>query len=123
MTQDAMLRRSSPAGAAPPTSSIAAPRAIAGRICSRICCSFLAHGRAPDGSTGGFWRAESALWPRVQDWLSKCGPGEVVVTGHSLGAAMATVTAARLPESRLVTFGSPRVGTRAFAAAFSADRV
>lgn len=71
----------------------------------------------------GFWRAESALWPRVQGWLSKCRPDEVVVTGHSLGAAMATVTAARLPESRLVTFGSPRVGTRAFAGAFTSDRV
>ncbi|MEA3038446.1 MAG: triacylglycerol lipase [Sphingomonadales bacterium] len=71
----------------------------------------------------GFWRAENILWPRVRDWLSRCGTDEVVVTGHSLGAAMATVTAARLPEARLVTFGSPRVGTRAFAAAFSADRV
>jgi hypothetical protein len=71
----------------------------------------------------GFWRAESILWPRVRDWLSQCGTDGVVVTGHSLGAAMATVTAARLPDSRLVTFGSPRVGTRGFAAAFSAERV
>jgi pimeloyl-ACP methyl ester carboxylesterase len=71
----------------------------------------------------GFWRAESALWPSISGWLSKHRPDEVVVTGHSLGAAMATVTAARLPEAKLVTFGSPRVGTRGLARAFDAGRV
>lgn len=71
----------------------------------------------------GFWRAESALWPNIARWLSEHRPQEVVVTGHSLGAAMATVTAARLPEARLVTFGSPRVGTRGLARAFAAGRV
>jgi pimeloyl-ACP methyl ester carboxylesterase len=71
----------------------------------------------------GFWRAESALWPQVAGWLDRHPQAEIVVTGHSLGAAMATITAARLPAALLVTFGSPRVGTRAFARGFDQGRV
>lgn len=43
--------------------------------------------------------------------------GEVLVTGHSLGAAMATMLAGELGNStkvRLYTFGSPRTGNEAF---------
>lgn len=71
----------------------------------------------------GFWRAESALWPRIEAWLAERHAKEVVVTGHSLGAAMATVTAARLPGASLITFGSPRVGSPAFARSFARRRV
>jgi hypothetical protein len=71
----------------------------------------------------GFWRAESALWPHVEEWLAKRHAEAIVVTGHSLGAAMATLTAARLPRATLITFGSPRVGTRVFARSFDAARV
>jgi hypothetical protein len=53
---------------------------------------------------------------------------EVWITGHSLGGALATLMSARLLRAideglrvrlaGLVTFGSPRVGDRHFAAAF-----
>ncbi|MDD5321962.1 MAG: lipase family protein [Methylococcales bacterium] len=40
-----------------------------------------------------------------------------LLTGHSLGAALATLTASRMPSSHLYTFGSCRVGDASFAEA------
>ena len=39
---------------------------------------------------------------------------DVYMTGHSLGAAMATICASRLDPAALYTYGSPRAGTRKF---------
>jgi len=54
--------------------------------------------------------------------LSSCQKCHIYVTGHSLGAAIATLAAADLyqisPDISLYTFGSPRVGDEAFAAYF-----
>lgn len=57
----------------------------------------------------------------VQNWLAANSNPEdqVFVTGHSLGGALATLCAVSLSEAgpapTLYTFGSPRVGGRAFA--------
>lgn len=63
----------------------------------------------------GFLRAANALFPAVDAWLGERGGADLMVTGHSLGAAMATLLAARVPRAALVTLGSPRVGNRDFA--------
>jgi len=41
-------------------------------------------------------------------------------TGHSLGAALATLAASRYQTAGVYTFGSPLVGNQSFAAAFNA---
>jgi hypothetical protein len=67
----------------------------------------------------GFLEAEQALAGHVDHWLRAYEGQPLVITGHSLGAAMATITAARIAGATLVTFGSPRVGNAAFRTAFA----
>lgn len=72
----------------------------------------------------GFARAwlggggDDALAGQVGRWLADKAPARIVATGHSLGGALATLLAAGDERAELVTFGSPRVGDRAFAARF-----
>lgn len=66
----------------------------------------------------GFRETFESLEGPIGDWLADRPVGRLVVTGHSLGAAMATVMAAVRAEAELVTFGSPRVGDAAFVARF-----
>jgi hypothetical protein len=68
---------------------------------------------------GGFWKAYASLREPVAAWVAEQPTLPLVITGHSLGAAMATLMAAEHPEAELVTFGSPRVGTTPFVAAFA----
>lgn len=63
---------------------------------------------------GGFQEEVNDLWLEVVNELSKNdklkNPRDLYFTGHSLGAAMATISASRVAPKHLFTFGSPRVG-------------
>jgi pimeloyl-ACP methyl ester carboxylesterase len=61
----------------------------------------------------GFRDAFRAIWPQIESWLKEHS-GALNFTGHSLGAALATLAAGMSPASRLITFGSPRVGDTDF---------
>jgi hypothetical protein len=55
---------------------------------------------------------------RIRTFLDLLVPSpNVLLTGHSLGAALATLAASRMPSSHLYTFGSPCVGDSSFAEA------
>ncbi len=64
----------------------------------------------------GFLRALDEVWDQVAASLDALEDRGVRVwhTGHSLGAALATLSAARRKPNGLVTFASPRVGDEAF---------
>lgn len=67
----------------------------------------------------GFKGELDKLWnPIMRHWGKGHTKKKLYITGHSLGAAMATIACSRLEEEvkveQLTTFGSPRVGTRKF---------
>ena len=68
----------------------------------------------------GFSASLSSILAPIESWLHDTNPSRLLLTGHSLGAALATILAARLADGdrpiELVTFGSPRVGDEALAA-------
>jgi len=64
----------------------------------------------------GFAEALDAVWTEVEAGLALTA-GPLLFTGHSLGAALATLAASLRPEAALYTFGSPRVGNAGFLAA------
>ncbi len=61
----------------------------------------------------GFMQALDSVWAEIADELTRL-TCPVYYTGHSLGAALATLAAARRTPRALYTFGSPRVGNQAF---------
>jgi hypothetical protein len=65
----------------------------------------------------GFAMAYEPVRGKLADALERAEPA-LLITGHSLGAALATLAAAehRARSPRLVTFGSPRVGDAHFRA-------
>lgn len=66
----------------------------------------------------GFAAAARGIMPQIKDWLDReCREhSTLILTGHSLGAALATLAASVWRPTLLVTLGSPRVGDAAFAA-------
>ncbi|KAI9805340.1 MAG: hypothetical protein M1833_005793 [Piccolia ochrophora] len=75
----------------------------------------------------GFWNAWVVASPTVFRAVTdarKANPGfDLIVTGHSLGGAMATFAAQNLRQigidTTLYTYGAPRIGNRALAAYIS----
>lgn len=64
----------------------------------------------------GFAQAARSVIADVTQWLQQTETErkQLIFTGHSLGAAVATLCASVLKPARLVTIGSPRVGDIAF---------
>jgi Lipase (class 3) len=69
----------------------------------------------------GFKRALDHVWPALEAAIP--AQSRLMMTGHSLGAALATLAATRRQPAQLFTFGSPRVGDREFAASGAVTRV
>lgn len=62
----------------------------------------------------GFAKALLNVWQGVDAALQAVGGSRLLFTGHSLGAAMATLASSLQTPKSLYTFGSPRVGDQAF---------
>jgi len=78
----------------------------------------------PDGGRvhAGFAAAFASIGGQIEEWLGQHAPSApLTLTGHSLGAALATLAMSRWRARRLVTFGCPRVGDAAFAATIAAE--
>jgi hypothetical protein len=77
----------------------------------------------------GFHNALDIVWNDIKGALERSKPiAHLIVTGHSLGAALAALCAYRITDElgvipdAVYAFGMPRVGTTAFAAAYN-DRL
>ncbi|BBQ00665.1 hypothetical protein BSFA1_57930 [Burkholderia sp. SFA1] len=64
----------------------------------------------------GFARAARSMLSCVTNWLATTAASraKVVMTGHSLGAAIASLLASACKADQLLTIGCPRVGDAAF---------
>lgn len=67
----------------------------------------------------GFSSALKKSWPKLESLLGHVGDRPLFLTGHSLGGALAVLTACRLakqdrPVVATYTFGAPRVGDPTF---------
>jgi hypothetical protein len=73
----------------------------------------------------GFAAATRALMPQLRTWLdgSAPDPSKLILTGHSLGAALATLVATLWQPGLLVTLGSPRIGDANFAATLATIKI
>jgi triacylglycerol lipase len=78
-----------------------------------VHCGFA---RAYEGKNG-------ALRLALRDWVGLTKQGNLYVTGHSLGGALASLFASDHPAAELVTIGAPSPGNAEFAALFAARKV
>lgn len=78
-------------------------------------CGILPWDQNKPGIHKGFRKALDSVWDKIEKELSQLAC-PIFYTGHSLGAALAILAAARYAPRAVYTFGSPRVGNEAFAA-------
>ena len=73
----------------------------------------------------GFAQALDKVYDKIVHWIDeqKLDDATITCTGHSLGAALASIMASRLDANELYTFGSPRVGNRDFVKEMKKDGV
>lgn len=72
----------------------------------------------------GFQKEVLKIEDDIRAWLKKNTIQEYIITGHSLGGAMATIFASRQDPAkvrRIITFGAPRVGGNDFRKAFNSQ--
>jgi triacylglycerol lipase len=78
----------------------------------------------------GFQRGVASIWPQIQELVSEHRRPEqrLILTGHSLGGALAVLTAARFASAQrapeldaIFTFGQPRAGDHDFVRRFDRD--
>jgi len=71
----------------------------------------------------GFYEGYLAVRPTILSALASYGCKDITITGHSLGAALATISAMDLGQTYTINsvynFGSPRAGNSAFASAYN----
>ncbi|MBP6821793.1 MAG: lipase family protein [Acidobacteria bacterium] len=70
----------------------------------------------------GFRDALETVWPEIKQAL-EADNSPVFYTGHSLGASMATLAAAKISPHAVYTFGSPFTGNEAFVESLSGVKV
>ena len=76
----------------------------------------------------GFAQALDKVYDEMSTYLERLSLGapedvKVICTGHSLGAALATIFASSQDAHELYTFGSPRVGSRSFVKEMKKDGI
>ena len=76
----------------------------------------------------GFKEALDNVYPDILNLLDSMdlsldSKPTIICTGHSLGGALATIMASRIDAQELYTFGSPRVGDRAFVKEMNKDGI
>jgi hypothetical protein len=72
----------------------------------------------------GFSSALKHTWNSIERLIDRVDGKPLFLTGHSMGGALAVLTACRLakidrPPTAIYTFGSPRVGDRTFCAGYT----
>ncbi len=74
----------------------------------------------------GFAQALDRVYDKIMEQIQRLDMSKIektICTGHSLGAALATLMASRIDAEELYTFGSPRVGTRSFVKEMNNDLI
>ena len=73
----------------------------------------------------GFAQALDKVYDKIIDQIDRINTTglKMICTGHSLGAALATIFASRIDAKHLYTFGSPRVGNKDFVKEMDKDGI